>query len=372
MESFDRSLFNLDNLIEFRHWMHENAELSWNEYNTVNKIREFLTQQLQVKESQIQAIAKTGLIVTLQGTGAPHGVPLTIALRSDHDGLPIDELNKELPYVSKTEAAHMCGHDGHTTMMLGGIALIAANLDKIPSDRTVKCFFQPAEEGQRGAKKMIEEGCMDGVDEVYGCHNMPVSGSDKKILINDLEMMAQISIYDIEIKGVSGHGSRPECCNNPIPAAARFYMKVFKFIEHYQIARDAVRFSFTQLAGGSTFNCIPEICRIQGSLRTFDDQDSDKINAQIKKIAKEIEDDAGVKIDVKITLGADGAVVNTPRCAQFVRKIAQKKFGAEAVSDDGTPVYASEDFADFQKLAPGAFFFAVVNNLPSHVGLHHN
>lgn len=93
----------------------------------------------------------------------------------------------------------MCGHDGHTTMMIGAIALIFANLDKIPSDRTVKCFFQPAEEGNRGASVMIKEGCMNGVDEVYGIHNFPVSGSDKKVLINDREMMAQIVIYKIEV-----------------------------------------------------------------------------------------------------------------------------------------------------------------------------
>lgn len=277
----------------------------------------------------------------------------------------------------------MCGHDGHTTMMLGGIALINANLDKIPSDRTLKVFFQPAEEGQRGAKLMIEEGCMEGVDEVYGLHNMPLAGSDKRVLINDTEMMAHIAIYDIEVRtkiqfltfqisGVSGHGSRPECCNNPIPAAARFYMKAFNFVNNYQIAKPNIRFSFTQLAGGSTFNCIPESCKIQGSLRTFDDEDSEKINAQIKKIAKEIETETGVKFTVNIKLGADGPVINTPRCARFVRRLAQKKFGAEAVTDEGTPVYASEDFSDFQKLAPGAFFFAIVNNLPSHVGLHHN
>jgi metal-dependent amidase/aminoacylase/carboxypeptidase family protein len=94
-----------------------------------------------VPESSIQVSAKTGLIVTLQGTAEAKGSSLTIALRSDHDALPIDELNKKLPYVSKTKAAHMCGHDGHTTMMLGGVALISANLDKIPSDRTVKIFF---------------------------------------------------------------------------------------------------------------------------------------------------------------------------------------------------------------------------------------
>lgn len=299
------------------------------------------------------------------------GSQLTIALRSDHDALPVEEANKELSYTSKTDAAHMCGHDGHTTMMLGAIALIKSNLEKIPNDRKVKIFFQPAEEGQRGAKAMIEEGCMEGVDEVYGIHNMPLSGSKVRIQISDNEMMAHICIYNLEFVGVPGHGSRPEKCNNPIPVAARFYLQVLNFVSEYQVLRPQIRFSFTQLAGGSTFNCIPKNCKIQGSLRTFDDSDTKKINEKIVEIAKKLEEETGVEIILDMPYGAEGAVINTPKHAKFVRRIAQKKFGAEAVTDEGLPVYASEDFADFQKHAPGAFFFVVLNHMPPHVGLHH-
>lgn len=193
------SLLDIESLIEFRKWMHQNAELSLVEFNTQKKIKEYLTKNLEIPEEWIKKCANTGYTIDFQGTGEPVGEDFTIALRADIDGLPIKEQNQELPYCSKTEAAHMCGHDGHTSCMLGGIALIYANLDKIPSNKRVRIFFQPGEEGNRGARLMINEGCMEGVDEVYGMHNFPVFGSENKIMVAEKEMMAQIVIYDIKV-----------------------------------------------------------------------------------------------------------------------------------------------------------------------------
>lgn len=172
---------------------------------------------------------------------------------------------------------------------------------------------------------------------------------------------------------MSGHGSSPENCKNPLPGAARIYMKVFEYVTEYQTnVCDNLRFSFTKINGGTTFNVIPDICTIAGTLRTFDDEHSTAINKRIGEIIKEVCEEDGLEFDYGFHLGADGAVVNTPECAQFVRRVAQKQYGEDCVSDDGLPVYASEDFADFLTIAPGAFFFRVVNHLPPHVTLHHN
>lgn len=198
MESLDKSGLDIPSLIEFRHWMHENAELSLVEFNTQKRIKQYLL-KLGVPEAAIKDCATTGFVIDLQGQGEAKGEDFMIALRADIDGLPIAEKNEHLAYRSTGNAAHMCGHDGHTTALLGGIALIVKNLDKIPSNKTVRLFFQPGEEGNRGASLMIKEGCMEGVDEVYGLHNFPRTGSDQKILVADREMMAQITIYDIKV-----------------------------------------------------------------------------------------------------------------------------------------------------------------------------
>lgn len=198
MENLNKTGLDIPSLIEFRRWMHQNAELSFKEFNTQQRVKQYLL-KLGVPESAIKPCAITGFVIDLQGTGEAKGEKFMIALRADLDGLPIKEKNEHLEYRSTGEAAHMCGHDGHTAALLGGVSLIVKNLDKLPSNKTVRFLFQPAEEGNRGASVMIKEGCMEGVDEVYGLHNFPRSGYDKKILIADKEMMAQITIYDIKV-----------------------------------------------------------------------------------------------------------------------------------------------------------------------------
>lgn len=121
----------------------------------------------------------------------------------------------------------MCGHDGHTTCLLGGASLILENLDKIPSNRGIRLIFQPGEEGSRGAHWMVQEGAMQGVDEVYGLHNMPYNelAEQKKICLKVGPMMAGASKISITILGKGGHGSQPEACRNPLPIACEVYLE---------------------------------------------------------------------------------------------------------------------------------------------------
>ena len=195
---FKKDLFNIDKLIEFRHWMHKNAELSLVEFNTHAKIKEYLIDTIGIPESCIETTVNTGLVVTLQGTAEPRGEKFCVALRADIDALPIQENNPELEYQSTSGVAHMCGHDGHTACLLGGASIIYNNLDLLPSNKTAKLLFQPGEEGHRGALKMIEEGCMKDVDEVYGMHNFPQKG-EAEIMVNDREMMATINFFKMKV-----------------------------------------------------------------------------------------------------------------------------------------------------------------------------
>ena len=126
-------------------------------------------------EEEMIVCAQTGLYVNLKGKGeeSQQEKVMAVALRADMDGLPIPENNKKLKYTSKTDYAHMCGHDGHTATLLATAKALIQNRDKIPKNKMVRLLFQPAEEGPGGAKPMIEEGCLENIDEVYGFHNVP-------------------------------------------------------------------------------------------------------------------------------------------------------------------------------------------------------
>lgn len=370
--TFSKENFSVKKLTELRHWFHENAELSYNEFKTVAKIKEYLIKEIGIEESLIKPCGNTGLILDLNGTGNPKGKEIKIALRSDHDALPIKEVN-DLPYKSKTEAAHMCGHDGHTVCMLGGVTLIKENLDLIPSNRSVRFIFQPAEEEYkgtvRGAVLMINDGCLENVDEIYGMHNHP-EHIEEEFKVAKKEMMALCNQVYITITGVSGHGSAPEKCNNPIPVSASIYMKIFEACNKYQEKNPMVRFSFTSFNAGSTFNVIPEEVKISGSLRSFYMKNNDEMENIISKIVKEISEENECGFDIKFKKGA-GAVVNTPKCSELVREIAEEHYGVDKVTDRGLPIYGAEDFADYLKYVPGAFFFRIIKNLPKGVNIHH-
>lgn len=363
--------YNLQELIELRHWFHQHPELSLVEHNTFAKIKE-VGLKFDVPEVAFHVSGKTGWKVDICGTGPASGKPRVIAVRSDHDALPIKENNPHLPYLSKKDGvAHMCGHDGHTTSLLGGLALVMGNLDKIPSDRTVRFIFQPAEEGFYGAAAMVKAGAMTAVDEVYGCHNMPRSDLPYKMLVADREMMSNMQVVEIKIFGIGGHGSAPEKCNNPIPIAARAYLEIIEKLTEYQKnVSGSVRFSLCSFNGGHAFNVIPTSVEIKGSLRDFDLKDEAALKAIVGEVLARVTSETNSTYELNIHKPNYGAVINNPSMVEHVRAVAHKLLGPENVSNEGTPVYASEDFSDFLAVVPGCLFFMVGHNLPAGYTLH--
>lgn len=173
-----------------------------------------------IQDAQIKKCAGTGLIVEIKGKNqAQKSSPLCIALRADIDGLKMKENNPDLPYASKTEFAHMCGHDGHTATLIMAACILQKNQGKFPENCSIRLFFQPAEEGPGGAQPMIEEGCLEGVDEVYGMHNVP-NFREGEIRVKEGPMMASICGVKIIIKGQGGHSSVPHCFNDVISCGA--------------------------------------------------------------------------------------------------------------------------------------------------------
>jgi hippurate hydrolase len=155
-----------------------------------------------IDKTQIKECAKTGLIVDITGTGpiSPGASVKAIALRADIDGLKMAEVNPALAYASRTEYAHMCGHDGHTASLILAAYLLQRQRERLPADSKVRLLFQPAEEGPGGALPMVLEGCLETIDEVYGMHNMPNTAAGH-IRVKAGPMMAAICGLKIVIKG---------------------------------------------------------------------------------------------------------------------------------------------------------------------------
>jgi amidohydrolase len=192
---------DIPRLIAFRRDIHQHAELAFKEVRTNGKIRELLA-AYGIEESCIKACAGTGMTVDIEGTGpevAGSGVN-SIALRADMDALPIPEHNPTLSYKTTTDCAHMCGHDGHMATLLAAAEVLMKNRDKIPKGKKVRLLFQPAEEGPGGALPMIKEGCLTGIDEVYGFHNIP-NFDEGDIRVVDGPIMAKATIVKIRVVG---------------------------------------------------------------------------------------------------------------------------------------------------------------------------
>ena len=204
-----------------RRWIHANPEPGFEEKKTNALLRNMLTTLADIPESAFSDCAGTGLVVDMMGEGDLMGAAgakvRTIALRADMDALRMTEGNNGLPYRSANEGvAHLCGHDGHMASLVGAAALLRRRLSRVPRDCKVRLLFQPAEEGPGGAAPMVQGGCMQGVDEVYGYHNWP-SWPLGHLKVTPGPIMAHPSSFEIVITGKGGHGSQPQFAVDPVP-----------------------------------------------------------------------------------------------------------------------------------------------------------
>ena len=348
-------LYELSRLISFRHDLHKHAELSYQEFRTSEKIREYII-SLGIPESDIKKVAKTGLVIDINGKAAPSGSPMVVALRADMDGLPIKEKNPKIAYESVTEAAHMCGHDMHMTCLLGGVSLILDNIEKIPSDKKVRLLFQPAEEYIGGALPMIKEGALDGVDEVYGFHNWPWE-KPGKMYVKKGFMMSCITDIVAVIHGKGGHSSIPEQLKDPLQPAVDFHVKLRGLIKDYKAKGEKFALCLPYIKTGNAPNAISDTCEIKGMLRTYGEEFTKDIRSKIRNLIEESCNEFKCTADIQINERYP-PVFNHDKETEHVVRIGKKVLGDDNVSEDPRlPVYAGEDFSFFINEKPGAFFF---------------
>ncbi len=334
-----------NNIIETRRDFHKHPELSFQEFRTSKIVAERLEQYgIKVQKN----IGKTGVVGVLRGNqDGP-----TIALRADMDALPIQETG-DVEYKSINKGVmHACGHDAHTAMLLGAAEVLSQLKDKIKGE--VRFIFQPAEEGYAGAKFMIADGAIDGVDEIYGMHvwNYQPSGT---IGIQDGPVMAAADMFTIKIQGVGGHGAAPQGTVDCVIVASHLIQALQTIVSRNTNPLESTVVSIGQINGGYNFNIIADEVILKGTARAYTETNKQLIKSRIKEIINGIEQMYGATIKLQYKDGYP-PVINNTSITKKLSEVAIKVAGKDQVIKPYLSM-GGEDFSYFANEVPGCFFF---------------
>jgi hippurate hydrolase len=351
----------LDSARELRRRLHAEPELGWQEAKTAATIRDVLD----TLEIPWRAVARTGTLATL-AAGAPGK---HIALRGDIDGLPISE-QTGLEYASRIEGRmHACGHDGHTATLLATAAWLKAHEADLAGPVTL--VFQPAEEGGHGARELIREGALAGVDRIYGWHNWP-SIPFGKLVCPDGLIMCGNGTFEITVAGQGGHASQPELCADPVLAGAAIVVNLQQIVSRRLAPQRPAVISVTSFRAESAPTVIPDRAVLGGSIRVPDAATREQVNAAIDGVATETARAYGVRCEV-VHRPRYEATINHAQAAASVREAWRTTQGAEAFDADfALPTMASEDFSDYLRELPGAFALIGSDDGPAHRHICHS
>jgi amidohydrolase len=334
-----------DQLVAWRRDFHRHPEVAFEETRTSAVIREFL----KGIGLQVRPASGTGLVAVLEGA-APGK---TVALRADMDALPIPE-EGEKEYISVNPGAtHACAHDGHMAMLMAAAKILTVGKGEIRG--RVVFLFQPSEEKPPGgAKQMVEEGALDGVDAVFGLH-LWQSFPTGKIGVIKGPMMAQADNFRIVVKGKGGHGAMPHTAVDPIVAAAQVVVNCQTVVSRNVDPLKPCVVTFGTVSGGTAHNIIPEEVILTGTVRTFDTPIQALAERRLREIAEETARTFGASARFEYTLGYP-AVVNDSGMVEFATRVARRVLGEDCLQPFD-PIMGGEDFAYYLQKVPGAFLF---------------
>lgn len=352
---------DLPDLIATRHLLHEHPELGLEEVWT----SDFVAKQLEALGYEVhRGLAKTGVIGTLRnGTG-----DRAVGIRADFDALPIQE-ETGLEYQSKNPGRmHACGHDGHTTMLLGAAKAIA---ERRNFDGTVHLIFQPAEENFGGARIMVEEGLFDRFpcDAVFALHNEP-SLPFGQFALREGPIMAAVDEAKIIVQGRGGHGAEPENTADPVVAGASIVMALQTIVSRNIHPIEPAVVTVGAFHGGTASNIIPDRVELTVGIRSFDPETRDFLEKRIGEIARFQAESYGMSAEVIYKRDYD-ATINDKDQTDYVRERAKAFAGEENVVDLARPTMGSEDFAYMLKACPGSYFFLGTASGKNDRPLHH-
>ena len=348
----------LEELIAFRRDIHAHPELAFKEVDTANKVAQSLRD---IGLEVTTGIGKTGVVGTLKAGNSTR----TIGLRADMDALPIVE-QTGLPYASCHHGVfHGCGHDGHTTMLRGAARQLARSKQ---FDGTVHFIFQPAEEGEAGAKAMIEDGLFERFpcDRVYAFHNWPDLPAGT-IATRPGPIMAAADKFSIQVKGKGGHAAVPHQTPDAILAASELVSQLNTIVSRRIAPTSTAVLSVTQISGGSSHNVLPGCVELTGTVRTFDPLVQDQIEVAIRQVIEGVGIASGTQISIDYNRYYP-ATINAEAAAKHALTVAATVGNAVEAPQ---PAFTSEDFAFMLQACEGAYIWLGQGKGGEHIPLHH-
>ena len=331
------------NIIDWRRDFHQYPELGFDEHRTSKIIGEALKEMGLAPKMNV---GKTGVTADLTFGEGP-----TIALRADMDALPMQEASG-LDFSSKHDGVmHACGHDGHMAMLLGAAKVLTQNGDSF--NGTVRFIFQPAEEGAGGARYMIEDGCLDGVDEIYGIHvwnYQPVG----EVGITDGPVLAAADMFEINIKGIGGHGAAPQGTVDAVVVASHLVQALQTIVSRNTNPLESTVVTIGTISGGHNFNIIADEVTLSGTARAYTEENRNLIKTRMAEIIDGVAKTFGAEISFDYEDGYPPTINHTDPVNK-VLKAAERVVGEKA----GMPYLSmgGEDFSYYLQKIPGCFFF---------------
>jgi len=350
-----------DDLTAFRRDIHAHPETAFEEVRTADKVAE----QLEAFGIEVhRGLAKTGVVGTLRAGSGNRA----IGLRADMDALPMEELN-EFDHRSKNPGKmHACGHDGHTTMLLGAARYLAETRD---FDGTVHFIFQPAEENAGGGGVMVEEGLFEQFpcESVYGMHNMP--GLDVgTFAVRKGPLMAAFDRFTVRIQGTGAHAALPHTGVDPIVVGAQLVTAWQTLVSRATNPVESAVLSVTRFHGGDAYNVIPDSVEIWGTVRTFQKDVQDRIERQLRELGENLCRGMGAGFEMRYDR-CYPATVNTSEETEHAVAAAAKLVGDSKVNANSPPLMGSEDFAFMLQAKPGCYIL-IGNGAGENACMVHN
>ncbi|MDC1541347.1 M20 family metallopeptidase [Candidatus Pseudothioglobus singularis] len=336
-----------EQMVTWRHYIHKHPELSFKEEMT----SDFIASVLESNNIEMhRGLAVTGIVATVHGIKKGKA----IGLRADMDALPIQERNEFSHKSIHDGKMHACGHDGHSTMLLGAAVYLKENND---FSGTVHFIFQPAEEGGGGGRVMVEEGIFEKFpcEAVYGMHNWP-GMAEGQFAVHDTAVMAANETLKITIKGKGGHAAMPDQCVDPIVIGAQIITAIQSVVSRNVAPLDSAVVSVTMVDAGFVSNVIPNEMNLTGSLRYFKSEVGDDVKKKIKTIAEGISQSMGATASFS-SVPNYPATVNTPKHAKLCASAAEEVVGSTNVLRNEKPSMGSEDFSFLLNASEGAYIW---------------
>ncbi|MBM3567281.1 MAG: amidohydrolase [Alphaproteobacteria bacterium] len=332
-------------MAEWRHHIHAHPETAFEEHKT----SDYVAAKLESFGLTVhRGLAGTGVVATLKAGKGKRA----IGLRADMDALHVHEENEFAHRSTHQGKMHACGHDGHTTMLLGAAKYLSETRN---FDGTVHFIFQPAEENEGGGRVMVEQGLFDKfpVEAVYGMHNMPGLPVGKFATLPG-PMMAAFDIFELTVTGHGSHAAQPQHSRDPVVAAAAIVQALQTLVSRNTDPQDAAVVSVTQIHAGDTWNVIPERAVIRGTCRWFKKEVGRALEAGIRRVADGVAQAFGAKAALRYERRYP-ATVNTATETAAATRVAREVAGGEQVVTDPVPVMGSEDFAFMLQAKPGSY-----------------